>query len=154
MIEKTFVMFKPDAVQRAVMGEILTRFEKVGLKIVAMKMVWVDQGFSKNHYAEHVGKPFYAELELLITEGPVLAMILEGRNAIAVVRKMVGATKPDDSPPGTIRGDYAHALGDGRNLIHASANDSDAQKEIPLWFQENEVHSYSRADERHVQHPD
>lgn len=147
-------MLKPDAVQRAVMGEILTRLEKAGLKVIAMKMVWVDQAFSKKHYAEHVSKPFYAELELLLTEGPVLAMILEGHKAIAVVRKMIGATKPDEATPGTIRGDFAHALGDGRNLIHASANDADARKEIPLWFQEGEIHSYARADERHVQHPD
>lgn len=153
MSEKTFVMFKPDAVQRAVTGEIISRFEKAGFKIVAAKMVWVDEAFSKKHYQEHIGKPFYQELELLLTEGPVLALVLEGKGAIAAVRKMVGATKPEEALPGTIRGDFAHALGDGRNLIHASANSEDAQKEIPLWFKEDEIHSYSRADERHVQHP-
>lgn len=154
MIEKTFVMLKPDAVQRAVTGEILTRFEKAGLKTVAMKMVWVDSAFSKKHYQEHIDKPFYQELELLLTEGPVLALVLEGNGAISVVRKMVGATKPEEALPGTIRGDFAHSLGDGRNLIHASANEADAQNEIPLWFEENELHSYKRADERHVQHQD
>lgn len=153
-MEKTLVMLKPDAVQRAVTGEIISRFEKAGLKIAALKMVWVDQAFSRKHYAEHLDKPFYQELEMLLTEGPVLAMVLEGRNSVAVVRKMVGATRPDEALPGTIRGDFAHALGDGRNLIHASANLNDATREIPLWFQDNEIHTYSRADERHVQHPD
>ena len=154
MSEKTLVMLKPDAVQRAVTGEIVSRFEKAGLKIVAAKLVWVDEEFSKKHYQEHIGKPFYQELELLLTEGPVLALVLEGKGAITVVRKMVGATKPEEALPGTIRGDFAHSLGDGRNLIHASANEQDAKREIPLWFKEDEIHSYSRADEKHVQHPD
>lgn len=149
-IERTFVMVKPDAVQRAVAGELISRFERAGLKIVAMRMQWVDADFSKKHYAEHVSKPFYPELEAMITEGPVLAMVLEGRGAISVIRKMVGSTKPEEAAPGTIRGDYAHALGDGRNLIHASANADDAAKEIKLWFSDKDVHSYKRADEKHV----
>ena len=148
--ERTFVMLKPDAVQRSVSGEIIARFEKAGLKIVAMKMVWVDKEFSRTHYQEHVEKSFYPELEALITEGPVMAMVLEGRGSIAVCRKMVGSTKPEEAAPGTIRGDFAHALGDGRNLIHASANAGDAAKEIKLWFKDKEIHSYKRADERHV----
>src|SRR3989338_513121 len=148
-VERTFVMLKPDAVQRSVSGDLIARFEKAGLKIVAMKMVWVDKKFSREHYAEHIQKPFYGELEALITEGPVIAIVLEGRGSIAVCRKMVGATRPEEAVPGTIRGDFAHSLGDGRNLIHASANAEDAKKEIKLWFTDREIHSYKRADERH-----
>ncbi len=151
-IERSLVLIKPDGVQRAVAGEIITRFEKAGLKIVGAKMVWVDGDFSKRHYAEHLDKPFYKDLESLITEGPILAMVIEGRGVIAVVRKMVGPTKPEEAAPGTIRGDLAHNLGDGRNLIHASAHSQDAEKEISLWFSKEEIHSYKRADERHTQY--
>lgn len=148
--ERTFVMLKPDAVQRAVSGEIIKRFEKAGLKIIAMKMFWVDAEFSRTHYKEHVEKPFYPELEALITEGPVVAMVLEGKGAISVCRKMVGSTRPEEALPGTIRGDFAHALGDGRNLIHASDSTETAKKETELWFKPEEIHTYKRADERHV----
>jgi len=151
-IERSLVLLKPDAIQRAVAGEIVTRFERAGLKIVAAKMVWIDSDFSRKHYAEHIEKPFYLEMEKFITEGPLIALVLEGRGAIAVVRKMVGSTNPTEAPPGTIRGDYAHDLGDGRNLIHASANPKDAEKEVSLWFSPGEIHSYQRADERHTQH--
>lgn len=149
-IERSLVLLKPDAIQRAVSGKILTRFERAGLKLVAAKMVWIDPDFSKRHYAEHLDKPFYEEMEKFITEGPLLALVLEGRGAIAVIRKMVGSTNPSEAAPGTIRGDYAHDLGDGRNLIHASANPDDAKKEISLWFAQGEIHSYKRSDEHHV----
>lgn len=151
MIEKTFVMLKPDAVQRAVMGEILTRFEKVGLKIVAMKMVWVDREFAKIHYADHLKKDFYPPLENLIVEAPVLAMVLEGAGAVSFVRKMVGPTKPEEAAPGTIRGDFAHFIGDihAQNIIHSSGSVEEAIKEISLWFKPEEIHSYRRTDERH-----
>lgn len=149
-IERSLVLIKPDGVQRAVSGEIITRFEKAGLKIIAAKMVWVDAEFSKRHYAEHLEKAFYKDLEVLITEGPIVALVLEGRGAIGVIRKMVGPTNPSEAAPGTIRGDFAHDLGDGRNLIHASANMEDSKKEINLWFTPSEIHSYKRSDERHV----
>ena len=157
-IERTLVLFKPDAVQRSVVGEILQRFERVGLKIVGMKMVWADADFSKKHYAEHITKPFYKGLEDVITAGPVVALVLEGIEAIALVRKMVGSTEPKSSAPGTIRGDYAHvsygyadAKGIGiKNLIHASANADDAKKEVPLWFADKELHSYSAVHDKHV----
>ncbi len=158
MIERTLVLLKPDAVQRSLMGEVLTRFERVGLKMVACRMVWVDKAFSKQHYAEHVSKPFYPGLESLITQGPVLAFVLEGVDAIEVVRKMVGPTEPKGAAPGTIRGDFAHvsyAHADERkigikNLIHASANKDDAKKEIALWFKADELHSYKTVHDMHV----
>jgi len=157
-VERTLVLFKPDAVQRSVVGEILQRFERTGLKIVGMKMVWADKDFSKKHYAEHIAKPFYKGLEDVITAGPVVALVLEGIEAIALVRKMVGSTEPKSSAPGTIRGDYAHvsygyadAKGIGiKNLIHASANADDAKKEVALWFTSEELHSYATVHDTHV----
>ena len=158
MIERTLVLIKPDGVQRAVMGRIISRFEDAGLKMVAMKMVWVNEEFSKKHYAEHVEKPFYKGLESMITMGPVLAMVLEGVEAIALVRKMVGATEPKSSAPGTIRGDFAHVSygyadekGIGvKNLIHASADKKDAEIEVPLWFEDKEIHSYKTVHDAHI----
>lgn len=146
-MERTFVMIKPDGVQRGIIGEVISRFEKVGLKIVAMKFVHVDADFSKKHYNEHVDKPFYPGLEDMITSGPVVAMVLEGANAIAQVRKMVGSTEPAQSAPGTIRGDYAHITyaradatgGKMPNIIHASDAPETAEKEVSLWFSENDM---------------
>lgn len=158
MIERTLVLLKPDCVQRGFMGEIISRFEKAGFKAIGMKMVWVDKEFSKQHYAEHVEKPFYTGLESMITLGPVLALALEGVDAIENVRKMVGSTEPKGAAPGTIRGDYAHVSyghadekGIGvKNLIHASANPDDAKKEVALWFNEDELHSYKTVHDVHI----
>ncbi len=158
MIERTLVLLKPDAVQRGLMGEIITRFERAGLKLVGCKLMWVDANFSKKHYAEHVAKPFYPTLERMITQGPVLAMVLEGVEAIAIVRKMVGSTEPKGSLPGTIRGDYAHMSygyadnkGIGlKNLIHASSSASDAARELDLWFKGEELHTYKTVHEMHI----
>lgn len=158
MIQRTLVLLKPDAVQRGHMGEIISRFERIGLKMVGMKMVWVDKEFAKRHYAEHVEKPFYPGLESLITLGPVLAMVIEGVEAIETVRKVVGGTEPKSAAPGTIRGDFAHVSygyadtqGIGiKNLIHASANKEDAKKEITLWFTEQELHSYRTVHDVHL----
>ena len=158
MIERTLVLLKPDAVQRGFIGEIISRFEKVGLKIIGMKMVWVDSDFSKEHYKEHVEKPFYAGLEAMITEGPVLAMVLEGVHAVELVRKMVGPTEPKSAAPGTIRGDYAHvsyAYADSKkigvkNLIHASATAPEAKAEVSLWFEDDELHSYTNVHDKHI----
>lgn len=158
MIEKTLVLVKPDGVQRGIVGEIITRFERVGLKIAAMKLVQVDAEFSKQHYAEHVGKKFYAGLEAMITEGPVVAMALEGVEAIPVVRKLVGGTEPKSAAPGTIRGDYAHVSyghadekGIGvKNVIHASADAKDAERELALWFKPSEFYSYDCVSDKHT----
>jgi nucleoside-diphosphate kinase len=149
-MEKTLVLIKPEGVKRHLVGKIIQRFEDAGLKIVGMKQVWIKEDFAQKHYEEHVGKPFYKNLEKHITEGPVIAIALEGVNAIENVRKMVGGTEPKSSPPGTIRGDFAHisyqyADSKGcpiKNIVHASGNEKDAKKEIPLWFTDYEIHSY------------
>lgn len=158
MIERTLVLLKPDAVKRGLIGEIIKRFEKVGLKIVGMKEVLIDQEFSKQHYKAHVEKPFYKGLEEFITEGPVIAIALEGIHAIELVRKIVGPTEPRKAPPGTIRGDFSHhsyAYTDGKgiaikNLIHASGDKDDAEKEVKLWFKDEELHSYETNHDKHV----
>ncbi|MDA3854759.1 MAG: nucleoside-diphosphate kinase [Candidatus Woesearchaeota archaeon] len=149
-IERTFVAIKPDGVQRQIVGEVISRFEKIGLKIVGMKLVHAEADFAKKHYAEHVEKPFYKMLENYITSGPVVGLVLEGFNAIETVRKLVGATEPSKAAPGTIRGDYAHMnypRGDAHeygvvNIIHASANLEDAQNEVHLWFSDAELFTY------------
>ena len=158
MFERTLVLIKPDGVERGLIGTLLTRFENVGLKIVGMKMVWIDKEFSKKHYAAHVEKPFYKGLEAFIVSGPVVAMVLEGIDAVDVVRKMVGATEPKASAPGTIRGDFAHhsyGYADKKgiaikNLIHASGSKDDAKAEVPLWFSAKELHSYQAVHEKHT----
>ncbi|MBI4440611.1 nucleoside-diphosphate kinase [Candidatus Woesearchaeota archaeon] len=158
MLSRTFVMLKPDAVQRGLMGAILTRFEQTGLKIVGMKMVWVTQELSRKHYVEHVDKPFYKGLEKFITEGPVLALAVEGLHAVETVRKIVGGTEPKAAQPGTIRGDFAHHSYEYtnaqniavKNLIHASGNAGDAKRELELWFKPEELHTYHTVHETHV----
>ena len=158
MIQRTLVVFKPDAVQRQVVGQILERFERAGFKIVGMKMVWIDKDFAKKHYAEHVDKPFYKFLEAMITEGPVIAMVLEGVHAVEIVRKLVGATEPRKAAPGTIRGDFAlHSMeyadkkGSAvKNLIHASSDEEAAKREIALWFSNEELFNYTTVHEKHV----
>ena len=153
-MEKTLVLIKPEGVQRHLVGKILTRFEDAGLKIVGMKQVWVDKEFAKKHYTKNIterrGEKVREMLLDYITEGPVVAIVLEGVNAIENVRKIIGGTEPKASPPGTIRGDFAHvsfAYADAnnipvKNLIHASGNEEDAKKEVPLWFTNKELHSY------------
>lgn len=158
MIEKTLVLIKPDGVARGISGEIITRFEKVGLKIAAMKMKQIDSEFSKKHYIDHVGKDFYAGLETMITMGPVIAIALEGVEAISIVRKMIGATEPKTAAPGTIRGDYAHvsyAQADEKgiavkNIVHASGDAKDAARELALWFQPDELFSYENVNDKYT----
>ncbi len=158
MIERTLVLLKPDAVERSITGQIITRLEQAGLKIIGMKMVWVDKDFSKKHYEAHVKKHFYKSLETFIISGPVIAMAVEGLHAVEVVRKIVGPTEPRTAPSGTIRGDFAvhsYEYTDKKkisikNLIHASGNKSDAKKEVNLWFKKEEMHSYKTVHEKHV----
>jgi nucleoside-diphosphate kinase len=155
MIERTLVLLKPDAVQRCVSGEILSRFERAGLKVVGMKMVWCTPEMAKKHYKAHVSKPFYPGLEGTITEGPVIAIALEGIKAVENVRKMVGPTEPFKAPPGTIRGDYAHITMEAanargkavRNLVHASGNLEEAKEELALWFRNEDLHTYKTVHE-------
>jgi len=143
--ERTLVILKPDAVQRGLVGEIISRFEKRGLKIVAMKMVKVSRELAEEHYKIHRGKPFFEPTVNYITSSPVIAMVIEGRNAIEVVRKMMGSTDPQKAEPGTIRGDYALYI--GRNIIHGSDSKENAEFEIDLWFKEDEIFDYKRIDE-------
>ena len=158
MIEQTLILLKPDAVQRGLMGRIINRFEDAGLKIVGMKMVWVDEAFSKKHYAAHLKKSFYQSLEDFIISGPVVAMVLEGLHAVELVRKIVGGTEPRTAAPGTIRGDFAHhsyAYTDKKgisikNLIHASGNLEEAKQEVALWFKPNELFKYETVHEKHT----
>ena len=143
--ERTFAMIKPDAVQRGIIGEIISRFEKKGIKIVAMKLVAVDRTLAEQHYGIHKGKPFFEPTVKYITSSPVVAMVLEGVNVIEIVRAMTGATDPQKAAMGTIRGDYGQFI--GRNIIHASDGKDTAQFEIALWFTAEEIASYQRIDE-------
>jgi nucleoside-diphosphate kinase len=144
--ERTFVMVKPDGVQRGLVGEIIGRFEKKGLKIVAMKLVSVSKEFAEKHYGVHKGKPFFKPTVKFITSSPVVAMILEGNNAIDLVRTMMGKTNPQDAAMGTIRGDYGQFI--GRNIVHGSDSPDTAEFEINLWFKPEEIANYIRIDEK------
>lgn len=143
MIERTFVMLKPDAVQRGLMGEILGRIEAKGFKPLAMKLMWIPKDLAERHYAEHKGKSFFPPLIEYITSGPVLCMVWEGDNTISVLRTMMGATNPQDALPGTIRGDLAQQT--GRNLIHGSDSAESAKREIGLFFNDYEVLSWDQS---------
>ena len=145
MKQRTFTMLKPDAVKRRLTGEILTRFEKRGLKVIAAKTLMISDDLAKTHYGEHSDKPFFNDLISYITSGPVFAMVLEGDDVISLVRKMVGATNPKEADVGTIRGDYG--IDTGRNIIHASDSEESAQREINLFFDESEVCDYELPDE-------
>lgn len=162
MLERSLVLLKPDAVQRALVGRILQRFEDAGLKIIGMKMVWVDEAHALKHYTEDVairrGEHVRKVMVDLLSSGPVIAMAIEGVNAIETIRKMVGSTEPKAALPGTIRGDFAHisfgyadAKGLGiKNLIHASADAADAATELPLWFTDKELHNYRTVHDVHI----
>ena len=143
-IERTFVMLKPDAIQRGLVGEIINRFERCGLTIVAMKLMQLSDELAQQHYSEHAGKPFYDKLISYITSGPVVPMIVEGTNAVDFTRKLVGSTNPQDASPGTIRSDFAQEV--GRNIIHGSDSRASAEREIALFFGDSELVSFTRID--------
>ncbi len=147
-MQQTLVIVKPDGVQRGLVGKTLARFEERGLKIIALKMMPVSRDLAEKHYAVHKGKFFYEDLVNYIGSSPVVVMVLEGHEAISVVRAMVGATRPWEAAAGTIRGDYA--LMGLRNLIHASDAPETAQNEIALWFKPAELVSYTRDIDRWV----
>ena len=144
-MEKTFVMVKPDGVQRGIVGQVVQRFESKGLKLVAAKLMKIDEELAAKHYGEHIGKPFYEPLVKFITSGPVLAMVWEGEDSITTVRTVVGKTNPADAGQGTIRGDFGMCT--GRNIIHASDSPTSAEREINLFFSENEILEYTKIDE-------
>ncbi|MBR4447106.1 nucleoside-diphosphate kinase [Methanobrevibacter sp.] len=144
MIQKSFVMMKPDAVQRRLMGKILSRFEEKGLQIVACKLIHIDEDLAKTHYGEHAEKPFFPSLVEYITSSPSLAMVIQGEEAITTIRKIVGATNPLEADLGTIRGDFG--MNTGRNIIHASDAPESAEREISLFFNEDEICDYQIVD--------
>ena len=140
-LERTLVLLKPDCVQRRLMGEVISRFEAKGLNIVALKMMKVTPELAKQHYAEHVSKPFYPGLEAFITASPLVALVVEGLEVIRVIRDMLGATSGLKAAAGTIRGDYSSSR--QMNLVHASDGPDAAAREIKLYFAANEVHGYT-----------
>lgn len=157
-LQRTLVLLKPDAIQRGVCGEIIHRFERAGFNINAIKMIQVSEELSKKHYAEHVEKSFYVGLEKMITESPLIAIVLSGIDTVAVVRKLVGSTYPNNAPAGTIRGDFAHHSLESRdshglaiaNLIHASSSLEAAEQEIALWFKPEEIIEYNKIDDKYT----
>ena len=151
MTERTLVLVKPDGVQRLLAGRIIARFEDRGFKIVGLKLVHVDRELAERHYAVHRERPFFGGLVEFITSSPLVAMALEGPNAIAVVRSMVGTTRPHEAAPGTIRGDFA--LETAQNLIHASDGPETAVAELALWFADGDLVDYSREVDRWVLAP-
>ncbi|WP_220607625.1 nucleoside-diphosphate kinase [Methanobrevibacter oralis] len=144
MIQKSFVMMKPDAVQRRLMGKIFSRFEDKGLQVIAVKLIQIDEDLAKTHYGEHAEKPFFPSLVEYITSSPSLAMVIKGEEAISTIRKIVGATNPLEADLGTIRGDFAMDM--GRNIIHASDSPASAEREIGLFFDEDEICDYKIID--------
>lgn len=139
------ILLKPDAIQRGFVGRIITRFEEKGLKIVAMKMLKMTPSLAKEHYAHLVQKPFYPDLEKFMTSQPIIAMIIEGKEAVEVVRNMLGPTNATKAPAGTVRGDFSNST--SRNVIHASDSKETAEKEIKRFFKENEIFEYEFANE-------
>jgi len=140
-VQRTLVLCKPDAVQRGLVGRIISRFEDKGLKIVGMKMLMVDGALAHRHYQEHVEKPFFQELVSFITSSPIVALAIEGENAVEVVRGLMGVTDPQKAAPGTIRGDFGMNI--TKNLVHGSDSLASAARELPLFFKEEELYDYS-----------
>ncbi len=141
-MEKTFLMVKPDGVQRNLVGEIVARFEKKGFKLIGAKLMVITSEMAEKHYGEHAGKPFFGELVEFITSGPVFAMAWEGDNVVNVARLMMGATKPAESAPGTIRGDFAVYM--GKNIIHGSDSVESAERELGIFFKPEELLSFDK----------
>lgn len=141
-MERTFLMVKPDGVQRNLIGEIVSRFEKKGFQLVGGKLMSISQELAEEHYGEHKERPFFGELVDFITSGPVFAMVWEGENVIATARQMMGSTNPKDLAPGTIRGDFGITV--GKNVIHGSDSPASAEREIGLFFKEEEKVEYKK----------
>ena len=137
MLERSFVMLKPGVLNRRVAGEIISRFEKKGLKLIALKMLQIPPALAREHYSEHEGKSFFDELVAYITSAPVIALVFEGDGAISIIRKLCGPTRVEEAPPGTIRGDYA--MQTQNNVVHASDSPKSAEREISLYFKSDEI---------------
>ncbi|RME77059.1 MAG: nucleoside-diphosphate kinase [Chloroflexi bacterium] len=147
-MERTLIIIKPDAVERGLIGPIITRFEQRGLKIIGMKMLQVSEELARKHYAVHEGKPFFEPLIEYITASPVVVMALEGPQAVQAARKTIGATKPVEAEAGSIRGDFGMMV--GRNLVHGSDSPENGEAEIALWFDPSELLSYERVIDRWI----
>jgi nucleoside-diphosphate kinase len=147
-MEKTFVMVKPDGVERGLMGEVVSRLERRGLRLIAARFMWISQELAEKHYAIHKGKPFYVGLIQYITSAPVLAMVWEGPNAVAAVRQTMGSTRPAEAAPGSIRHDFALMV--GRNLTHASDSIENGELEVALWFKPEELVAWQRETDRWI----
>ena len=147
-MERTLVLVKPDGVQRGLIGEVIGRLERRGLKLAAMKLMQVDEALARQHYGEHVDRPFFGGLVSFITSGPVVAMAWEADGAVEVVRSTMGPTNPASAPPGTIRGDLAVDI--GRNLIHGSDSGESAQRELALFFRPEELLDYARSTDEWI----
>src|SRR5699024_6513760 len=147
-MEKSFLMVKPDGVQRNLIGEIVNRFEKKGFKLASAKLMQVSEDLAKEHYGEHKDKPFFGELVEFVTSGPGFAMVWEGENVIKTARQMMGATNPTEAAAGTIRGDFGLTV--GKNVIHGSDSLESAEREINLFFKENELVSYLKQDSKWI----
>lgn len=141
-MEKTFIMVKPDGVQRGLVGEIVARFEQKGFKLAGSKLMQVSEDLAKEHYGEHKERPFFGELVDFITSGPVFAMVWEGEDVISTSRTMIGATNPTEATPGSIRGDYAITV--GKNIIHGSDSPESAEREMGLFFNDEDVIAYNK----------
>lgn len=144
-MQTTFLMVKPDGVQRGLVGEVISRLEDRGLRITALKMMQLERGKAEKHYTEHEGKDFYQPLLDYITSGPVVAMAVEGKSSISLVRNMVGETDPQDASPGTIRGDYGIDI--GRNIVHAADSKKSAERELDIFFEPSDYKDYHRVEE-------
>jgi nucleoside-diphosphate kinase len=140
--ERTLILIKPDGVQRMLVGQIIERYERRGLRIVGLKLIHVSPALAARHYAIHQGRPFFKQLVEFITSAPLVALALEGLNAVSVCRAINGATRPEEAAPGTIRGDFA--LETGQNLVHASDSPDNAETELALWFADGELFDYRR----------
>lgn len=147
-METTLILIKPDGVQRSLSGEIIQRLERSGLKITGLKLLHVDEALAKKHYAEHDGKPFFNDLVEYICSAPIIALAISGPNAVQKSRTLIGKTNPLESEPGTIRGDFGLEI--SRNLIHGSASTEDAEREVSIFFEKNEIISYKKSTDNWV----
>jgi nucleoside-diphosphate kinase len=147
-VERTLVLVKPDGVQRGLVGEVIARLERRGLRLVAAKFMWVNKELAETHYAIHKGKPFYDGLIAYIISAPVMAMVWEGPNGVAAVRQTMGSTKPVEAAPGTVRHDFALEV--GRNLTHASDSAENGEKEVALWFKKGEMVDWKRDNDKWI----
>ncbi|MDQ6780629.1 MAG: nucleoside-diphosphate kinase [Candidatus Eremiobacteraeota bacterium] len=147
-MERSLILIKPDAVQRGLIGEVLSRFERRGLQIVGLKLVRVSEALAQEHYKEHVGKKFFGSLVDYITSCPIVALVVQGSNAVEIARTTIGATNPVAAAPGSIRGDFGISI--GRNLVHGSDSPASAEREVKIFFKDDELLSYARSADQWI----